>query len=121
MKIITTGMQIENSGRKVTYVELSKETSFNKKTCKLWWDRKDLLLKTGTLCDRKKGKSGRPIQQSFSNKQEIDHAITVRENLQIGQHLKDAAEKLKCAKSTLKKHLKNKVTWKKPQKKEKKS
>ncbi|CAF1179538.1 unnamed protein product [Didymodactylos carnosus] len=76
-------MQTENSGRKVTYVELSKDTSFNKKTCKLWWDRKDLLLKTGTLCDRKKGKSGRPIHQSFSNKQEIDHAITVCENLQI--------------------------------------
>ncbi|CAF1651446.1 unnamed protein product, partial [Didymodactylos carnosus] len=77
------------------------------------------IITTGTLCDRRKGKSGRPIHRSFSNKQEIDHAITVCENLQIGQHLKDAAEKLKCAKRTLKKHLKNKVTWKKPPKKEK--
>ncbi|CAF4224673.1 unnamed protein product [Rotaria sp. Silwood2] len=36
-----------------------------------------------------------------------------------GQHLEDAAKELKCGRSTLKRHLKNKVTWKKPPKKEK--
>ncbi|CAF3256134.1 unnamed protein product [Rotaria sp. Silwood2] len=81
MKIITTGLQIENSGQKVTYAELSKKTNFDKRTCKLWWDRKDLLLKTGTLCDRKKGRSGRPIHPSFSNKQKIDHAITTNPSI----------------------------------------
>jgi hypothetical protein len=119
MKIIRTGMEMENSGQKVTYVELSKKTNFNKRTCKLWWDRKDLLLETGTLCDRKKGRSGRPMHPSFSNKQKIDDAITVCENLGTGQHLRDAAKELKCGQRTLQRHLKNKVTWKKPPKKEK--
>ena len=80
MKIITTGMHMKNSGQKVTYVELSKRTTFDRRTCKFWWDRKDLLFPAGKLCDRKKGRSGRPIHPPFSNKQKIDHAITVCEN-----------------------------------------
>ena len=62
MKIITTGMQIENSGHNVTYAELSKKTNFDRRTCKRYWNRKDLLLTTGTLGVRKKGRSGRSIQ-----------------------------------------------------------
>ncbi|CAF4708626.1 unnamed protein product [Rotaria sp. Silwood1] len=56
-----------------------------RRTSKLWWDRKDLLLTTGTLCDRKKGRSGRSIHQSFSNKQKIDHAITKSLNEDEGE------------------------------------
>jgi hypothetical protein len=33
VKVITTDMQIENSGRKVMYAELSKKTNFDRKIC----------------------------------------------------------------------------------------
>ena len=105
MKIITTGMHMKNSGQKVTHVELSKRTNFDR-TCKFWWDRKDLLLTAGKLCDRKKGRLGRPIHPPFSNKQKIDHAITVCENLVVGQHLPDTAKELKCGQRTFERHLK---------------
>jgi hypothetical protein len=63
---------------------IKKKTNFDRRTCKLWWNQKDLLLKTGS--------------------------ITAYGNLEVGQHLQDAAKELKFGKSTLKRHLKNKVT-----------
>src|SRR3979411_2253524 len=83
MKIILAGLKIENKGEKATFAKLSKITKFDRRTCKLWWNRKCLLEKNGVLTDNKKGNSGRPLHSSFSTKKQIQNAINICENLQI--------------------------------------
>lgn len=99
-------MELENPKykNKMNITQLAKRANVSPPTARLWWNRRDELLGTGSLLQ--KPRTGRPPHSSFSTPQKTRKSLEIVENLPEGKHLDDAAKKLKCCKRTVQRHAK---------------
>jgi len=104
------GTKLEGKGVKVTARALSRECGIPQRTCCRTWARRKELEEKGVI-QRRKGQ-GRKRSAAFATPAAKRRAIEVMEDLKVGEHLPDAAVKLKCSVSTVQRHTKGAVTWK---------